>query len=107
MTSLVKKANEWEGGISAPCRFTHPFKLTKSMIMNIHFKGEKNPPLYFIGRWNWVSVMTQWYFRFGVFSLTPYHVSSICLNKLYLHLLKINIDFTRLMKKEKDEYKKK
>ena len=107
MTSLVKKANEWEGGISAPCRFTHPFKLTKSMIMNIHFKGEKNPPLYFIGRWNWVSVMTQWYFRFGVFSLTPYHVSSICLNKFYLLLIQIIIDLPTLMKKEKDEYKKK
>tara|TARA_R100000808_G_C2139093_1_gene147065 strand:- start:465 stop:788 length:324 start_codon:yes stop_codon:yes gene_type:complete len=107
VTFLVKKANEWKGGISAPCRFTHPFKLTMSVYMNIHFTGEKNPPLYFIGRWNWVSVMTQWYFRNSIFLLSPYHVSSICLNKFYLHLLKIIIDFTRLMKKEKDEYKKK
>jgi hypothetical protein len=75
--------------------------------MNINFTGEKNPPLYLIGRWNWVSVMTQWYFRNSDFSLSPCHVSSICLNKFYLHLLKIIIDFPRLMKKEKDEYKKK
>ena len=74
--------------------------------MTNKYIGEKNPPVL-VYRWNWVSVMTQWYFRFGVFSLTPYHVSSICLNKFYLHLLKIIIDFTRLMKKEKDEYKKK
>jgi len=63
--------------------------------MNIHFTGEKNPPLYFIGRWNWVSVMTQWYFRFGVFSLTPYHVSSICLNNFYLLVLKNIINFDK------------
>jgi hypothetical protein len=75
--------------------------------MNIHFIGEKNPPLYFIGRWNWVSVMTQKHFRNSIFLLSPCFVSSICLNKLYLHLLKIIIDFTRLMKKEKNEYKKK
>jgi hypothetical protein len=67
--------------------------------MTNKYIGEKNPPV-FMYRWNWVSVMTQWYFRYSNPLLSPYHVSSTYLNIFYLLLIKIIIAL-RLIKKEK------
>ena len=72
--------------------------------MTNKYIGEKNPPV-FMYRWNWVSVMTQWYFRYRIPSISL-HVSSTYLNIFYLLLIKIIIAL-RLMKKEKYKLEKK
>ena len=70
------------------------------LLTTLSVKDNKTIEEWHVDSWGWVSVMTQWYFRYSNPLLSPYHVSSTYLNIFYLLLIKIIIA-SRLMKKEK------